>query len=330
MKVSLKNIIVPSIPLAIVLVISCFVIWMSTFFGGRVGILPVQNSFAVNYLQSFIQPDTLFSNLIGVGFTLLNAFLIAQINNRFTIIKTRTFLPLLIFLLLVGTWNETHIVNGSHISLTLFILSLFYFLNMYRNKKASEMAFMGSLLIGIASIIINPLIFLIPVFWIGFVIFQSLSLRTFLATLFGILAPWIIYLSGLYYFNQQIEFQQLLSANFNLNLGDLNLSISRIIYFSSILLILIITLIGMFSITNSDAIRTRNNLNFFILLLISIGILSIVFQNQLPSFLPIIALLYSFLASYAFTLKTNNFYGILFIVFVVINLLYVISKYIFI
>ena len=330
MKVSLKNIIVPSIPFAIILVAFCFVIWLSTFFGGRFGVLPVQNSDIVNYIQSFIQPNTLLSNLIGITFTLLNAFLVAQINNRFTLIKTRTFLPLLIFLLLMGTWNETHIVNGSHISLTLFILSLFYFLNMYRDKKASEMAFMGSLLIGIASIIINPLIFLIPVFWIGFIIFQSFSLRTFLATLFGILAPWVIYFSGLFFFHQQIEFRQLLDANFNLSLGDLHLSISRIIYFSSTCIILIITLLGMFSITNSDAIRTRNYLNFFIIIMVSMGILSVIFQNQLTSFLPIIAFLYAFLASYAFTLKTNNFYGILFIVFVVLNLLYVISKYIFI
>ncbi len=329
MKVSLKNIIVPSIPLAVILVASCFVIWLSSYFGNRFGSLPTENSLFVNFLQDFLIPNTLLSNIGSVAFALFNAFLVAQINNRYTIIKTRTFLPIFIFLLLLSSWNETHIINGSHICLTLFILSLFYILNTYRDRKSSEMAFMSSFLIGVASLIINPLIFLIPVFWFGLIILQSFSLRTFLATLFGLITPWILYFTGLYFLHQEIEFTQILTANFNLNIGDLSLSLPRIIYTGCVALILIISLFGMFSITNSDAIRTRNNLNFFILLIVSISILSVIFRNQLVLFLPLLAFLYSMLVSYAFTLKTNNFYGILFIVFVSVNILYVVSKYIF-
>lgn len=330
MKVSLKNIIVPSIPLAVILVASCFAIWVSSYFGGRFGNLPTNNSLFVNYLQTFLAPNSLFSNIGSVAFALLNAFLIAQINNRFTIIKTRTFLPIFIFLLLVSSWNETHIINGSHISLTLFILSVFYILSTYRDRKASEMAFMSSLLIGVASIIINPLIFLVPVFWFGLMILQSFSLRTFLATLFGLIAPWILYFTGLFLLHQEVGFTPLIATSFSLDFGSLSLSLPGIIYTCCFALILIITLFGMFSITNSDAIRTRNNLNFFILLIVAISILSIIFRNQLVLFLPIIAFLYAILVSYSFTLKMNNFYGILFIVLVSINILYVISKYIFI
>jgi hypothetical protein len=330
MRISLKNFIAPRIPLAVLMVSFFIVLWMSAFFGGNFGNLPSQNSTFVDYLQNIIQPNTLLSNLIGIGFTLLNAFLIAQINNRFTIIRTRTFLPIFVFLLLMGSWNETHIVNGSHLSLTLFIFSLFHFLNMYRDPKASEMAFTGSMFIGVASLIINPLIFLLPVFWLGFVIFQSFSLRTFLATILGLLAPWIIYLSIFYFFNQQIEFSQLLHVNFNIAIGELSLTLPRIIYIAIIILIMIICIFGMYSITNSDAIRTRNNLNFSLLLIISVLILCFIYRNQLASFLPIIALLYALIVSHPFSLKTNNFYGILFIIFIVINIAYVISKYFFI
>ena len=327
MRISLKNIIVPSIPLAVLLVGFCFALWMSAFLGGSFGNLPTQNSSFVNYIQTILPPNTLFSNLVSVGFVLLNAFLLAQINNRFTIIRTRTFLPIFIFLLLMSSWNETHIVNGSHFSLTLIIFSLYHFLNMYRDPKASEMAFMGSMFIGVASLIINPLIFLIPVFWIGFVFFQSFSIRTFLATILGILAPWVIYLSIFYFFNQQVEFSQLLNANFNLGIGNLTLVLPRMIYIAGIIIIMTICIYGMYSMTNSDAIRTRNNLNFLLLLFISVLILSFVFRNQLPSFLPILALLYAMIVSHPFSLKTTNFYGILFIIFVVVNIAYIVSKY---
>lgn len=329
MRISLKNLIVPSIPLAILLVGFCFALWLSAFLGGSIGNLPTQNSSFVDYLQSILLPNTLMSNMVSAGFVLLNAFLLAQINNRFTIIRTRSFLPILVYLLLMSSWNETHIVNGSHFSLTLFIFALYHFLNIYRDPKASEMAFMGSMFIGVASLVINPLIFLIPVFWIGFGFFQSFSIRTFLATILGVLAPWFIYLSIFYFFNQQIELSQLLSANFNLAIDDITLSIPRLIYIASLIIIMIISIFGMYSITNGDAIRTRSNLNFLLLLLVCILILSFVFRNQLASFLPIIALLYAMIISHPFSLKTNNFYGILFIIFLVVNVTYVISKYFF-
>lgn len=329
MHISLKNIIVPSIPLAVLLVVLSFALWMAAFLSGNFGDLPAQNSSFVVYLQTIFIPNSLYSNLASIAFTLLNAFLLAQVNNRFTIIRTRTFLPILVFILLMSSWNETHIVNGSHLCLTLIIFSLFHFLNMYRDPKASEMAFMGSMFIGVASLIINPLIFLIPVFWIGFVIFQSFSIRTFLGTILGILAPWVIYLTVFYFFNQQVEFTQILSASFNLELESISLSLPRIIYIVSVILIMIICIFGMYSTTNNDAIRTRNNLNFLLLLIISVILLSLIFRSQLASFLPIVALLYAMIVSHPFSLKTNNFYGILFILFVVVNIANTISKYFF-
>jgi len=328
MRISLKNIIVPSIPLAIVLVGSCFVLWMSAFFGERFATLPTQSTSLVQSLQSLLLPNTLLSNLVSVSFTLINAFLLAQINNRFTIIRTRTFLPIFIFLLLMSTWNQTHVVNGSHVALTLIIFSLFYFFSMARDRKASEQAFMGSLLISLSSILINPFIFIIPVCWIGFMMFQSFSLRTFLASVFGAISPWILYLVARYLFSPDFDFSEIFVANPNFNLSIPTSSFPDLIYAGLIILIMIISLFGLFSLSNGDAIDTRNRLNFLLFLLISLSVLAIIFSAQFVYFLPIIAMVYSILISHPFTLKQNNFYGILFIVFSILNIAYVISKYI--
>jgi len=327
MRVSLKNLIIPSIPLAVFLVGSCFVIWMSSFVGERNTTFSTQNTSIAESLQSVFLPNTLLSNIVCFTLTLLNAFLVAQINNRFTIIRTRTFLPILIFLLLLGTWNQTHAMIGSHLVLTLFILALFYFFNMSRDRKASEEAFMGSFLISLSSLLINPMIFIIPLCWIGFVMFQSFSLRTFLASLFGMIAPWIFYLSIVYMLQPDFNIYHLFNLNFNSELSISNFSLPEIIYAISISLIMIISIFEMYSITNSDAINTRNKLDFLLFLLVSLVILSFIFRNQFISFLPIIALVYSLLISHPMTLKQNNFNGILFLIFCVINIAFIISKY---
>ena len=153
----------PSIPLAILLVLMGCALWMSSFVGSRIITPTTENSPFVESLQWLLIPNSLLSNLVGIAFTLLNALLLGQINNRFTIIRSRTFLPVFIFIMLMGSWNETHLVNGSHLALTLFLFVLFYIFGVFRDKKASEQAFMGSFLLACSSIIINPLIFLIPV-----------------------------------------------------------------------------------------------------------------------------------------------------------------------
>ena len=327
MRVSLKNFVVPSIPLAVFLVGTCFVIWMSAFIGTPYSTDTTINTSLVKSLQSVFSPDSLISNLICYALTLLNAFLVAQINNRFTIIRTRTFLPIFIFLILISSWNQTHVMMGSHLALMLFIFALFYFFTMSREQKASEQAFMGSFLISISSILINPLIFIIPVCWIGFMIFQSFSLKTFLASIFGTITPWILYISVLYMIHPEIDFSSLINVYYSIDLNLSTFSMPEILYTVSMGLILIIGLIGMFSISNSDAIKTRNKLNFLLFLFISVVILSFIFSNQIKSFLPIIALVYALLISHPLTLKQNNFYGILFIIFCLINIAFVISKY---
>jgi len=327
MRVSLKNLILPSIPLAVFLVGSCFVIWMSAYVGAPYSTVVTQNTSLDVSLQSIFSLNSLLLNLVCISLTLLNAFLIAQINNRFTIIRTRTFLPIFIFLILMSIWNQTHIMIGSLFGLTLFNFALFNFFTMSRDRKASEQAFMGSFLISVGSLLINPLIFIIPVCWVGFMMFQSFSLRTFLASVFGVLTPWILYLSVRFMINPDLDITKQIDVYLNIDYSFSTFSLSEIIYSASIAVIMITGIIGMYSVSNSDAINTRNKLNFLFLMLITFIILAFLFRNQFISFLPFIALVYSMLFSHPLTLKQNNFYGILFVVFCLINIAFVISKY---
>jgi len=327
MRISIKKIIAPNIPLTVFLVSTCCAIWMLSFEGGHTFTINFQQNSIQEILKSVFLPTSILSKVVSLVLTLFNAFLIAQLNNRFTIIRTRTFLPFFIFLLLMGTWNQTHFAIGSHVSLTLFLIALFFFFNMSRDEKASEEAFMGSLLISLSSLMINQLIFLIPVCWIGFMIFQSFSLRTFLASLFGTIVPWIFFAGIMYLGNNNITFASIFDLGFNFAIQLSFFTLAEIIYTAIITIIMIIGLVGLFSISGSDAIHTRNKLNFLVFLQIALLVLSFIFRNQLFCFLPYFALVYSFLISYPLTLKLNNFYSIIFIIFCTLNIAFAISKY---
>lgn len=328
MKITLKNIIVPSIPLAVLLILGCLGIWFSFNMGAQFLISRPQNAGSLSQVDSFINPNSLLSSILSLAFTLLNAFLMSQINNRFTIIRTRTFLPIVTFMLLMASWNETHIANSSHLALTLVILSIFYFFSMFRDKNASEQSFVGSFLISISSMLINPFIFLIPICWIGFIIFQSFSLRTFLASVFGTIAPWLLFLVVRYLLFDKIDFVQLFELKPNLALNLTGFSLPLIIYSAVFVFYVLVSILGVFSLSNSDSIQTRNKLNFLIFLLVSLLIMTFIFRNQFSLFLPLIAFVFAILFSHPFTLRPSNFYGILFLIFCVLNIAFVITKYI--
>lgn len=327
-KVSIKQFIVPSIPLASLLVLSFVGLWFSAYLGARLTSPVVQNTNILNGIEALLAPNSLLANLIGISFTLLNAFLLAQINNRFTIIRTRTFLPIFVFLMLLSSWNETHTAIGTHFALTLIMLALFYILSMSRDKKSSEQAFMGSLLLSASSLIFNPYIFIIPVCWIGFMIFQSFSLRTFLASILGTLAPWVLFISGKYVFQNELNLNQIFLIQPSIDFSFSTISLPTLIYLGAFIFISIISIIGLYSLSNGDAIHTRNKLNFLVLLFISLSVLSFIFRHEFILFLPLIAVVFSLIFAHPFTLKHNNFYGIVFYVFCFLNIAYVISKYI--
>jgi len=205
---------------------------------------------------------------------------------------------------------------------------LFFFFSMSRDRNATEPAFMGSFLISVSSLLINAYIFLIPVCWIGFIIFQSFSLRTFLASIFGTLAPWILFLSARYIFLGSFDLPHVFSVIPSLTFNISTISLPILIYSGALLFFIVVSILGVFSLSNGDAIHTRNKLNFMILLLICLILLALIFRTQFTLFLPFIALIFSLLFSHPFTLKHNNFYGILFIIFCALNLAYIISKYI--
>ena len=328
MRISLKNFIVPSIPLAVLLVGACIALWLTDFTDNFFNLAVVQQKHLSDNSIPFFSGNGVLVNILSLIITILNSFLIAQINNKFTIIRTRTFLPIFCFLLLISSWYPTHTMLSSQVALTLFIFAVFNFFNMLRDNKASEQAFLGSLLISVSSLLINQFIFLIPVCWFGFIIFQSLSLRTFMASVMGALAPWILYLSVVFMLNPGVNFQQLFAANLNFNFSFSAFTLVEYIYAGLMALILIISIFGLSSMSRSDAIHTRNKLNFLIFLLVSLAILSVIFMNQFISFLPLIAFIYALLLSHPLTLSQNNFYGILFTLFCVLNLAFIVFKYI--
>lgn len=325
-KIELRNYIVPTIPMAVLLMVLIAAIWFADVFTPYTTTSSVSFGAVSSELNLFLKSNPLFANLISLLLTAFNAFLIGQLNNRHTIIRTRSFLPVMFFLLLMSCWHETHLFISIHIALSFFILALFVIFGVYRNRSASEQAFLSSFLIAVASIMFLPVILFIPLIWAGLILFHSFSLRNLLATFIGVIAPWIIYIAVRYYYQPDLSWLISLTDNFEFGLPLLTRPLNEIIYVIALFIVLVLGIAGLTSNLNQDSMQTRSFINFILWLLILSFVFSMIFKNYFMIFMPFVGFSYAILLSHPLTLKKSKFYGYVFIGFIAVNLAFVISN----
>lgn len=318
--ISLKKIIVPSIPVAVILLLVIGLLWTLVFFN--------EGGFSVSGFSSteFLSPNYFFTNLIIIGLTIANILLISQLVNRYSLIRTKTFLPVLIYLTTITAWDNTHTNYYPHLVLSLFMLALIFYFQMFRNPHASEQAFLGSLIMALGAILHPFILFMIPVVWIGFSMLQCLSLRTWLASVFGFLLPFFFNVFFQWYAGDTIVISQIFDYPLRASFLYLSAGWAENTYNILITIVLSIGLWGLLSNMNKDSIQSRSYLRFLLLFLFSNLMIIFVFAEMQSLLLPIVAMTASILVAHPFTVHKSPIYTYTFITYVAINILYVLLK----
>ena len=313
----------PGLPVISFFFLCYLAVWAVAFFYGGNAVFYENLSPAATAIQSAFSQYKFLLILLSCSVSILNAILLVVFSNRFILVSTRSILPAFIFLLLICVWSCSYTALYSHLTLTLFIAALFSFFKMYHDKKAAEHAYIGSFLIACASIIIPEYAFLLLVCWIALFSFKSFSLRTFLASIIGILTPFILYFSCFYLFDGNVDFSWFL----NHFIIETTLSISDfsgyfLIYVVIIFFILVFCTISVYADFSKNTIHTRKNLNFILFIfLFSIAIRTL-YTDTLTSIMPLTVLASTIFLSHTFTLKQTKFWRSLFLCFFLINILF--------
>lgn len=323
MKLSLKKIIVPPLPLTILMLSAAYLLWIFLYFKGISFSTDRSGSSLPAFAGNLFPEKSLWPYLISFLLTGLNSILILLLNNRYNIIRTRTLMPVFIFNFLIGVWFQTHMFVKAHMALTLILGAFYLFFGMYRNPNASGEAFTGSLLLGLSCFLIKPLVVLLPVFWIGFMMFQSLSLRTWLASLFGFLNPMIFYFAAAFYFNPEALTAENQLSGLIPSFIITQLALHEVIYIAAMTVVILISAGGLFPNLRNDSIQTRSRLSFLSFFSVCMFFVSIFSPTDYKAIMPIVAFGYSLIFSHPLSLRHGNFFSIIFIIFIVLNVAYI-------
>lgn len=321
-----KRINLSSLPNLILTVLVCLVCWTVGYQYSAgypvvcdTGVSPIWEAVCA------MLPDKRFTYLIGCSLICLLAFIIQRINFSFVIVRGKTLLPFLFFLLFVSTNPDIFPLRPASLALFFVLGALAELFGSYQSPEQTGRAFNLSVYLSLGSLIWPHLLWMVPLFWFGMYRLHSLTFQNLLTSLLGILTTfgfvlvWCLWKHDYTFFT--ILKEQLTAVNPVFLRDPL-----RIEWLSSICVVCltIITYIYILLHEFEHTIRTRQHLSFLIVFafysLVPLGL----YEGYSADFLCLFYVPSSMLIAYFFSdrrnLLTYLFY-ILIVIFLVLLLL---------
>lgn len=135
--------------------------------------------------------DTVGGILLNIGLLLM----MALINKNFNVLRSNTRLQLGLFAIIAASIPRLVVNVNSGVLLALAVnVFIFLMFSCYDNPRDTSRVFLGFLIISCGATMQYCFTVFIPIGWIIAAQMKIFNLRTFLASIFGILTPWIILL----------------------------------------------------------------------------------------------------------------------------------------
>ncbi len=292
----------------VVVLLGCIVCWVASYLES-VG-YPVYGEVAAPPLWNAIcraLPGKAFTYLIGMLLMFGGAFLLHRANYILVLIREKTLLPFLFFVLFISTNPDFLPLKSTTLGVFCLVLAIYQLFTSYHNPEATGKAYNAALLIGIGSLLWIHILWFIPLFWIGMYNFRSLSLRTFLASLLGVSTVYWFLLAWCIWFRDFTPFTIPFAALFKTNfLFFTEISIAEWIGLGGVILLTAVSTVNIVTHEYEDVLRTRQFLYFLITMTVWAFALYLLYAQASEEFMETACIPMSILIAHFFTVVRNK------------------------
>lgn len=290
------------------ILLACMACWVASYMNsvgypvyGEVTATPLWNAICQ------ILPGKAFTYAIGILLMLGGAFLLHRANYILVLIREKTLLPFLFYVLFVSTNPDFLPLKSTSVGVFCLILAIYQLFSSYHDPMAKDKAYNAALLIGIGSLLWVHILWFLPLFWLGMYNFRSLSLRTFLASLLGVSTVYWFLLSWCVWFRDFTPFAVPLNTLFRFNL----LMPSRIGVFDWVWIIVLAALTTVSAVNIAtheyeDVLRTRQFLSFLIKMAMFTFVLYFIYEQVSEEFLQTACIPAAILIAHFFTVMRKR------------------------
>lgn len=214
-----------------------------------------------------ILPGKEFTYIIGMALMFGGAFLLHRANYVLVLIREKTMLPFLFYILFISTNPDFFPLKSTSVGVFCLILAIYQLFSSYHDPEAREKAYNAALLIGIGSLLWIHLLWFLPLIWLGMYNFRSLTPRTFMASVLGA-ATVYWFLLGWCAWQQDFTLLSLpFSTLFKIRLLDVGgVALPDWISILAVASLVVISSINIITHDFDDTLRSRQYLSFLIVM----------------------------------------------------------------
>lgn len=154
-------------------------------------------SFLVAILSCIVLWSVRFDSIGYAGslsIYVLVGYILTELNTRFSLIRTRTALPVSLYWIIVAICSFLHPFKAINLVPLAFILAIHQLFSSYENEKSIGNTFNSFFFLSAGSMVFPPLLYFVLPFLFGMKRFRSLTVKTFFAALSGTALPyWFLF-----------------------------------------------------------------------------------------------------------------------------------------
>lgn len=227
----------------------------------------------INYL---LGNSPFVSHLTALIFIILLAFLILKLNVQYAFIRSRSFLPPSLFVLITSGMPDLRAMHPVYPAALFLILAVDRIFNTYDKESIHSNAFDSGVFLAIGSLFYFNLVFFFPLLWIGFIILRpNVNWREYILTTLGFILPWVAALVYYLITNSTEELVQTIKSNFVLHQVFLRDNLPMQIYVGYLIILTLLGSIFLLSQYDGKKISSRRYFKtFFWIFLISVILIS--------------------------------------------------------
>ncbi|BDX37756.1 hypothetical protein CYCD_11110 [Tenuifilaceae bacterium CYCD] len=175
---------------AIVIVLAA--IWIKTFFNGITYpfIFDSINMPLYSIVAKYLKPELLYTKLTVVAFILSIAFYLLHLNGKYIIIKQRTYIPALLFIIISSAFTPIQRVNPAVFAGLFITIALDHIFAIYQKHSPLDNLFRAGISLGIASLFYAPAITIYLLLFVSLSILRSFNAKEWFVSILGIILPW--------------------------------------------------------------------------------------------------------------------------------------------
>jgi len=247
---------------------------------GRSLIHPPSYPFYISEPENFLYSPV--EKLLGLfpylefitGFVILIvlSFMMLYLNNRYSIVREQTMLPMSLFIILVSGFTGMHTIHPVYPAAIFLLLAIFRLFSAFDLIKPYASAFDAGFFLGVASLFYFSSIILFPTFIIGIgILSRESQWRKFVIIFIGFLLPFLFAFSYAFLSGEWLEYLKILELNSITPSNHFKTNHSLQVYTAYLVLLLFIGSLKILQQYDTKKVSTRRYfIIFFLIFLCSV------------------------------------------------------------